>query len=69
MFQCWESVPDKRPSFKTLYTNSSTIIEGVAGYLQMHFNPFTTGTHVGEEREEQTTEENVNGEEKPEVAI
>ena len=41
-------MPDKRPSFKTLYTNSSTIIEGVAGYLQMYFNPFTTEKHAGE---------------------
>ena len=48
MLQCWESVPHKRPSFKTLYTNSSTIIEGMAGYLQMHINPFTTETHAGE---------------------
>ena len=48
MLQCWESMPDKRPSFKTLYTNSSKIIEGVAGYLQMHFNPFTTETLAGE---------------------
>ena len=48
MFQCWELVPDKRPSFKTLYTNSSTMIEGMAGYLQMHFNPFTTEKLAGE---------------------
>ena len=48
MLQCWESMPDKRPSFKILYTNSSTMIEGMAGYLQMHFNPFTTETLAGE---------------------
>ena len=48
MLQCWESVPDKRPSFKTLYTNSSTMIEGMTCYLEMQFNPFTTEKPAGE---------------------
>ena len=43
MLQCWESIPDKRPSFKTLYTDTSKLIEGIAGYLEIGFNPFTAG--------------------------
>ena len=52
MLQCWESMPDKRPSFKTLYTDTSKLIEGIAGYLEIGFNPFTAGdtaTAAGEE--------------------
>ena len=52
MLQCWESMPDKRPSFKTLYTDTSKLIEGIAGYLVIGFNPFTAGdtaTAAGEE--------------------
>ena len=45
MLQCWELAPDKRPSFKTLYTNTSIFIEGLAGYLEMGFNPFSTHSH------------------------
>ena len=57
MFQCWESVPDKRPSFKILHTQCSKIIEGMAGYLEMQFNPFTTEAHTEEKKEEQITED------------
>ena len=42
MLQCWESAPDNRPYFKTLYTNTSKFIEGLAGYLEVGFNPFAT---------------------------
>ena len=49
MLNCWEAVPDKRPTFKTLYTNASKIIEGIAGYLEMGFNPFTAKNTTGED--------------------
>ena len=41
MLQCWESMPENRPSFKTLYTDTSKFIEGIAGYLEIGFNPFS----------------------------
>lgn len=44
MLQCWEFVPDKRPSFKTLYKHTSNFVEGLAGYLEMGFNPFAVVT-------------------------
>ena len=48
MLQCWETMPDERPSFKILYKNTSKYIEGIAGYLEIGFNPFAghdlTGT-------------------------
>ena len=48
MVQCWEAMPDERPSFKILYKNTSKYIEGIAGYLEIGFNPFAghdlTGT-------------------------
>jgi hypothetical protein len=56
---CWEAVPDKRPSFKTLYNNASKIIEGIAGYLEIGFNPFTAETSCGEDGGRVTTESGV----------
>ena len=50
MRQCWEKVPDNRPTFKELYSNISKFIEHIAGYLDMGFNPFTGGgTEEGED--------------------
>ena len=40
MMKCWETVPDDRPTFKELCTNSNKYIERIAGYLEMGFNPF-----------------------------
>ena len=40
MLQCWETMPDERPFFKILYKNTSKYIEGIAGYLEIGFNPF-----------------------------
>ena len=40
MLQCWEAMPDKRPSFDVLYKNTSKYIEGIAGYLEIGMNPF-----------------------------
>ena len=56
MLQCWESVPDKRSSFKTLYTNTSKLIEGIAGYLEIGFNPFAAQTVMGEGEKEPSTD-------------
>ena len=50
MSQCWEKVPENRPTFKELYSNISKFIERIAGYLDMGFNPFTgRGTEEGED--------------------
>ena len=67
MLRCWESMPDKRPSFKTLYTDTSKFIEGIAGYLEMGFNPFTAGgeSATGTGEEESTPERSENEEEPP----
>ena len=38
MMKCWETVPDDRPTFKELCTNTNKYIERIAGYLEMGFN-------------------------------
>ena len=40
MRKCWETVPDDRPTFKELCTNTNQCIEHIAGYLEMGLNPF-----------------------------
>ena len=40
MKECWEALPENRPSFKQLYINISKYIERIAGYLEIGFNPF-----------------------------
>ena len=37
MLQCWDSTPDKRPTFNMLYMDTSRFIEEIAGYLEMGF--------------------------------
>lgn len=56
MLQCWEATPGKRPSFRSLYTQTSSIIEKIAGYLEMEFNPFTVQESTELEVEEPNTE-------------
>ena len=63
MLECWESAPDKRPSFKTLYTNTSKFIEGLAGYLEVGFNPFAAQTATEPGDEEATNERSEDEEE------
>ena len=65
MLECWVSAPDKRPSFKTLYTNTSKFIEGLAGYLEVGFNPFVaqTATEPGDEETTNERSEDEEGEE------
>ena len=41
MKECWDIVPDDRPSFKEIHTNTSKYTERIAGYLEIGFNPFT----------------------------
>ena len=55
MGQCWEKVPENRPTFKELYSNISKFIERIAGYLDMGFNPFTGGE--AEEGEDMSKDE------------
>ena len=43
MRKCWQTAPKDRPTFKELYSNISKIIEHIAGYLEMGFNPFEGG--------------------------
>ena len=74
MLECWESAPDKRPSFKTLYRNTSKFIEGLAGYLEVGFNPFVaqTATEPGDEETTNERSEDEEGEEgldKPVVTV
>ena len=40
MMQCWEAIPENRPSFKEMYAITSKYVESIAGYLDMGFNPF-----------------------------
>ena len=49
MLQCWEPVPERRPSFHELHTNTSKYTEQIAGYLEIGFNPFASqgATSVG----------------------
>jgi serine/threonine protein kinase len=66
MKQCWEMVPEDRPSFKELSPIISSLIERIAGYLQIGFNPFTGGG--GRDREcEEGKEEERDGEKEEEV--
>ena len=43
MRKCWQTAPKDRPTFKELYSNISKLIERIAGYLEMGFNPFEGG--------------------------
>ena len=43
MMRCWEGSPNDRPSFSEINEDVSRLIEHVAGYLDMGFNPFTAG--------------------------
>ena len=63
MLQCWESAPGNRPYFKTLYTNISKFIEGLAGYLEVGFNPFapTTASELGEKEDANERSKNEKG--------
>ena len=58
MRSCWEKVPEDRPTFKELYIQIIKYIEGIAGYLEMGFNPFSAEEgienaprDIGEEKE------------------
>ena len=59
--QCWKMVPGDQPTFTE---QLSSLIEQIADYLQMGYNPFIVGGGKGGEKEE---EEKVNEEEEKEV--
>ena len=44
--KCWGTVPDDRPTFKQLCTNTNKCIERIAGYLEMGFNPFAGNERI-----------------------
>ena len=56
MRKCWEMLPEKRPSFKDLYTNTSQYIEHIAGYLDLGFNPFAAAKRAKSVAEEKPME-------------
>ena len=58
-------VPGDRPTFTELCLKLSSLIEHIAGYLQMGYNPFIVGGGKGREEEEE--EEKVNEEEEKEM--
>ena len=39
MVKCWESDPEKRPSFNYLLRSTSSYVLKIAGYLEMNFAP------------------------------
>ena len=38
---CWKELPDKHPTFSELVTTISTILEAIAGYLDLTLTPLT----------------------------
>ena len=49
MKECWEEVPDKRPTFSELVTTISTSLERMAGYLDLTATSLTpAGKHDSE---------------------
>ena len=56
--------PEGRPTFAELGFTISKLIEHIAGYLQMGYNPFTWG--MGKEEEDKVEEEEEEDEEKGE---
>ena len=44
---CWAELPDKRPSFQDLVQSVSSLLEGVAGY--MDFSAFSSKAIAAEE--------------------
>ena len=63
MKQCWQMMPEERPTFTELYLTVSNIIERMAGYLQVGYNPFL-GRGDEEKAEEMEEEEEEEKEEK-----
>ena len=49
-------IPEKRPSFKELRTNTSKYIEHIAGYLDLGFYPFAEARRVKSVAEEKHVE-------------
>ena len=59
MMQCWKMSPEDRPTFEEICSSVSKIIERVAGYLEIGFNPFTGGGAVEGGADEEKGEQNV----------
>ncbi len=43
MRNCWATDPEKRPTFNDIVRTLSGYTETLAGYLDMNYNPFTSG--------------------------
>ena len=54
MRACWHFVPDDRPTFKEIRSNTSKYIEQIAGYLEIAYNPFVREEDTKEEPEHDT---------------
>ena len=68
MKECWEALPENRPSFKQLYIIISKFIERIAGYLEIGFNPFT-GDEGNSPEEDEADEEGAESEPESDVAV
>ena len=40
MVRCWEFDLAGRPTFSTIYSQTTSYLERIAGYLELNFNPF-----------------------------
>ena len=61
MRQCWRMAPGERPTFSELCLKVSKLIENIAGYLQMGYNPFIVGGgKVGNEGKDKEEEKEKN---------
>ena len=56
MKQCWQMAPVDRPTFTELCLKLSSLIEQIADYLQMGYDPFIVGGGKGGEEEKKEKE-------------
>ena len=52
MFRCWENQADERPKFAELVCTISTILEGIAGYMDLSLIPTCVDASVTAEGED-----------------
>ena len=43
--------PNDRPQFEELYKGTSKYVEGIAGYLELEFNPFEKISSNGDQKQ------------------
>ena len=59
LFHCWERNPEDRPTFTALVVTISTLLEGIAGYMDFSVMPSVEGSSGARDdnQVEDTTEE------------